>query len=103
MTVHVQTWAVTPAGWPKAARLRIVMIADLHACRPWMPERRVSAIVDQAQALGGDMIALLGDYPAHIPMTPDLSPSCVAAQLARLTAPLGVWSESSSTNKGACK
>lgn len=92
MTVHVQTWAVTPEHWPEGLRLRIVMLADLHACRPWMPEARVAEIVDQAQALGGDIIALLGDYPAHIPLTPDLPPAQVAAQLARLTAPHGVWS-----------
>ncbi len=37
------------------------------------------------------MIVLLGDYPAHIPLTRVVPPKDVARELARLVAPLGVW------------
>lgn len=57
-----------------------------------MPLSSIRRIVDQAQALGGDMIALLGDYPAHILLSGVVPPAEVAAELARLEAPLGVWS-----------
>ena len=92
MAVRVQTWAVRPEGWPEGAPLRIVILSDLHACRPWMGEDRILAIVDQAQALGGDLIALLGDYPGHIRLCPAVPPQVVASAFARLRAPLGVWS-----------
>lgn len=68
------------------------MLSDLHACRPWMDEDRILAVVDQAQALGGDLIALLGDYPGHIRLCPAVAPAVVAKALSRLSAPLGVWS-----------
>lgn len=71
--------------------MRIVVVADIHACRPWMPLKAVEAIADEAQSLGGDMIALLGDYVGHLPFARREAPDDVAAILARLTAPLGVW------------
>ncbi len=67
------------------------MIADLHACRPWMSAARVERIVAQANALDGDMIVLLGDYVGHIPLSPALRPAEVAGLLASLKAPMGVW------------
>ncbi len=91
MTVRVVTRALRPEGWPKGLRCRIVMIADLHACARWMPLSRIARIVDQAQALDGDLIALLGDYSGHILFGRSLRPEDVTAELARLRAPLGVW------------
>ena len=37
-------------------------MTDIHACRPWMPPERIRAIVERANALGGDIIVVLGDY-----------------------------------------
>lgn len=85
--VRVQTWRLA-AGLPP---MRIVMVADLHACWPWMPPGRIRRIIDQAQALGGDLIALMGDYPAHMPVMRRVEPRAVVAELARLRAPMGVW------------
>ena len=78
--------------WRNAKPLRIVALADIHACEPWMPADRVRAIVDEANALGGDIIVLLGDFTAGLGA---LKTGPVAARewgsaLAGLSAPLGV-------------
>ena len=35
----VRRYAPTPDGWPDGLRLRIGIIADIHACEPWMSAR----------------------------------------------------------------
>jgi uncharacterized protein len=62
MRLDVARYAITPPGWPEGLKLRIVALADIHACEPWMPTSRVAAIVDQANGLGADLIVLLGDF-----------------------------------------
>ena len=52
----------TRAPWPAGLTLRIAALADLHACEPWMSTARISGIVARTNALGADMIVLLGDY-----------------------------------------
>lgn len=52
----------TRAPWPAGLTLRIAALADLHACEPWMSAARISGIVARTNALGADMIVLLGDY-----------------------------------------
>lgn len=89
MNVRVQQWHVTPERW-RGPQLRIVMIADVHACWPWMRVSRVKRIVAQAQALNGDLIALMGDYPGHILGARPVQAGQVAAALGQLSAPLGV-------------
>jgi hypothetical protein len=84
-------YRVTPSGWPQGLRLRIAAIADLHACEPWMNLAMVEHIVAETNALGADLIALLGDYEtvnryadARVPMRQ------WSRALGRLRAPLGV-------------
>lgn len=72
--------------------LRIAMLADLHACTGNVPLSKVRAIVDQTNALGADMICLMGDYPGHNIGSRPLTPEEVLPELQRLHAPLGVWS-----------
>lgn len=57
----VVAYDVAVAGWT-AAPLRIVQLSDLHYGRPDMSLARLRAIVDQANALHADLIALTGDY-----------------------------------------
>lgn len=64
MRLRVQNWAVQPAGWRRGQRLRIAMVADVHATGFGMNERRVAQVVDLANAQGADLIALMGDYRA---------------------------------------
>jgi len=34
--LRVTRYAFTPLTWPKDLRLRLAIVADLHACDPWM-------------------------------------------------------------------
>jgi predicted MPP superfamily phosphohydrolase len=54
--------ALTPQCWPPGLKLRLVALADIHACDPWMPSDRIAEIVAQTNMLGGDIIVLLGDF-----------------------------------------
>ena len=90
--MRVKTWAFTPQGWTPGLKLRLVVVADVHGARPLMPPARIRRIVDQANALGGDMILLLGDYRAsHVMQTASVTIAEMAPIFADLTAPMGVW------------
>lgn len=92
LRMRVQHWAVQPAVWPRGRKLRVVMLADIHAGWPNMSEARVAQAVDLANAQGGDVIALMGDYRATHPWQIRKVPIEVSAPiLARLKAPLGVF------------
>lgn len=88
--MRVQRYAFTPAGWPVDLRLRIAVVADVHASEPYMPRSRIEEIVASTNALKPDVIALLGDYDsesAYVLRTPP--PDEWAQVLAQLSAPLG--------------
>lgn len=53
------------ANWPDDLKLRVALVADIHACEPWMDLDRVASIVRDTNALKPDLILLLGDYMAH--------------------------------------
>jgi predicted MPP superfamily phosphohydrolase len=90
--VAVTYWALAPQSWPKGQKLRIVVIADLHAGAPQMSLDRVQKIVAQANALQGDMTVILGDYLAdHTFQSRRYKIEDIAIQLAQLRAPLGVF------------
>ena len=78
--------------WPEDLELSIAVIADIHACYPWMSEERVGEIVDLANAQKPDLTVLLGDYVCtHRFVSGYVPPGAWAEQLARLEAPLGVY------------
>jgi uncharacterized protein len=80
------------ANWPEDLELTIAVIADIHACYPWMSEERVGDIVDLANAQKPDLTVLLGDYVCtHRLVSGYVPPGAWAEQLARLEAPLGVY------------
>ena len=59
--------------WPANSKpLSMAVIADIHACDPWMPLSRVSEIVSVANSLAPDVTLLLGDYVAGPPPLPHL-------------------------------
>ncbi len=88
---RVTQYSVHPRAWPRDLRLRLVVLADFHACEPWMPAERIAAICDQANALNGDIVLLLGDYMTSMWFnTGYVEPARWAEALARLKAPLGV-------------
>jgi predicted MPP superfamily phosphohydrolase len=79
-------------NWPEDLELDIAVIADIHACYPWMSEERVGDIVDLANAQKPDLTVLLGDYVCtHRLVSGYVPPGAWAEQLARLEAPLGVY------------
>ncbi len=88
---RVVRYNLVPNKWPAGLKLRLVILADLHACRPWMPPRRIGDICDQANALEGDVILLLGDFLSGMRMGGNrITSDEWAGKLARLAAPLGV-------------
>ena len=62
--LRLQPYAFTPPGWTPGLRLRIAVIADLHAGEPYMPLARIEHIVSATNDLKADVIVLLGDYVA---------------------------------------
>jgi len=89
----VTNYAPVPSNWPARQKLSITVIADLHAGGPNMGLDRVRQVVDTAQALDSDLIVILGDYFAtHKFVTERVPHAAWAAELARLKAPLGVYS-----------
>ena len=89
--LRVQRWQVPAAGFA-AKPLRIALVADLHAGIPTMGPERIARIVDQTNALGADLILLMGDYRATHPYQSRKVPIEESAPLlAGLRAPLGVY------------
>lgn len=92
MSLVVTRYKLTPPGWPAGQRLAIAVIADLHAGGPNMNVGHIRRIVDLANLLKPDLTLLLGDYFAtHRFVTTRVPHEVWAAELARLSAPLGVW------------
>lgn len=89
--LSVARYAFTPPDWPRGLRLRLALVADVHACYPWMRPDRISDIVDRTNALAPDVTLLLGDYSVGMRRfkTADVHPSVWASILAGLRAPLG--------------
>lgn len=90
-TPRIQRYSLTPPRWPPGLKLRIVVLADFHACEPWMTADRMAGICKTANELGGDIILLLGDYATSMKYILDTVPAeQIAAVLTTLQAPLGV-------------
>ncbi|HLH50641.1 MAG TPA: metallophosphoesterase [Roseiarcus sp.] len=91
--LELTPYTVSPPSWPDDLTLKIAVIADIHACEPWMSAERIASIVDLANAQQPDLTVLLGDFVvAHRFITGYVAPGAWAAELARLQAPLGVYS-----------
>lgn len=89
--LRVTRYNLTPPQWPSDFRLRIAVIADLHACDPWMSLKRIADIVARTNALRPDITVLLGDYVvSHRHVTRTIPANEWAPVLGGLKAPLGV-------------
>jgi predicted MPP superfamily phosphohydrolase len=89
----VTRYRLTPPGWPPGLRLRLAVLADIHACEPWMSIERIEGIVEQTNSLGADATLLLGDYVVGVRLRAVSSlvkDERWATALGRLKAPLGV-------------
>ena len=91
LRLRVTRYNIQPPQWPADFKLKIAVIADLHACDPWMSLERIESIVERTNALKPDITVLLGDYVAgHRQVTRFIPASEWAPVLAGLHAPLGV-------------
>jgi uncharacterized protein len=91
LRLRIARYDINPPRWPAGFSLKIAAIADLHACDPWMSLEHIEAVVERTNALGADIIVLLGDYVAgHRHVTRIIPPDEWAPVLAGLKAPLGV-------------
>jgi uncharacterized protein len=89
--LNVTRYRLKPPRWRAGQRLTITVIADLHAGGPNMGIARVRQVVDAGNALGSDLIVVLGDFFAtHAFVTERVPHAAWAAELARLQAPHGV-------------
>jgi uncharacterized protein len=89
--LKVTRYRLSPPQWPADFQLKIAVVADLHACDPWMSLKRIEGIVERTNALGPDIVVMLGDYVAgHRKVTRFIPADEWAAVLATLKAPLGV-------------
>ena len=91
LRLRVARYEISPPQWSAGFQLKIAVIADLHACDPWMSLEHIEAIVERTNALDADIIVMLGDYVAgHRHVTRYIAAGEWAPVLAGLKAPLGV-------------
>jgi uncharacterized protein len=89
----VTRYALAPPRWPSGLSLKLAVVADLHACKPWMSVERIEGIVAHVNALRPDCVLLLGDYVAGHSIARYSEPVAHrdwATALGGLKAPLGV-------------
>jgi len=90
--LDVTSYKVTPPSWPDGLELKAAVLADIHACEPWMPASRIKSIAEAANALNPDIIFLLGDFNGgHKFVTGPVVPDQWGEALSVLKAPLGVY------------
>jgi predicted MPP superfamily phosphohydrolase len=93
LLTRVKRYVLTPPNWPQGLSLKLVVLADIHACKPWMTVDRIAALAEQANSLKPDVILLLGDYVAGSHLVRGwVHAHEWAPALSGLRAPLGVYS-----------
>ncbi|MCI0735485.1 MAG: metallophosphoesterase [Beijerinckiaceae bacterium] len=91
--LDVTSYELTPPRWPAGLALRAAVLADIHACEPWMPASRVRGIARLTNDLKPDIIFLLGDFTGgHRYVTGPVMPGEWGEALSILRAPLGAYS-----------
>lgn len=90
LRLRVKRWRLAPPQWTGGA-LRIAVLSDLHMGEPHVSLARLERIVARTNALGADLILVLGDLEAgHRFVSRKVPMEAVAQALAKLAAPLGV-------------
>lgn len=93
LLTRVRRYRINPPGFRNHLKLKIAVLADIHACKPWMSPERIREIVDTTNELKPDLIVLLGDFVAgHHWVTEWVDAADWAPALSGLRAPLGVYS-----------
>lgn len=90
LRLRVKRRRVNPANW-SGGPLTIAVLADIHMGEPYVTLDRLRQIVTRTNALGADLIVILGDLEAgHRFVTARVSMEETAKVLAGLSAPMGV-------------
>jgi uncharacterized protein len=93
LRLNVTSYRVTPPRWPDGLTVKAAVLADIHACEPWMPASRVRGIANLTNDLSPDIVFLLGDFSGgHRYVTGPVMPDNWGEALSILKAPLGVYS-----------
>jgi uncharacterized protein len=88
---QVKHYSLTPPGWTSGFKLKVAALSDMHCGGFHMPLARIQEIVAKTNALGADVILLLGDYVTRTDRNiHQVAHDVWAAELAKLRAPLGV-------------
>jgi uncharacterized protein len=88
---QITRYRLSPPGWTPGLKLKVAALSDLHCGGFHMSLARIEEIVAKTNALGADIILLLGDYVTRADRNVhQISSASWAAVLARLKAPLGV-------------
>ncbi|MEL7388194.1 MAG: metallophosphoesterase, partial [Pseudomonadota bacterium] len=83
-------YKLRPGHWSPGLDLKVALIADIHACNPWMSAERIEYIVARTNALKPDITLLLGDFSSGMRfVTSYVHSSEWAPILAGLRTPLG--------------
>lgn len=91
LRLRVKRWRIRRQDWA-APPLKIAILADLHVGEPHVSLKRVRRIVKRTNALGADVILLLGDFAAgHRFVSAPVNIADLAPVLAGLKAPNGVF------------
>src|ERR1700722_20379224 len=62
LQLRVTRYQVSPPQWPADLNLKIAVIADVHACDPWMSLQHIERIVEHTKTPGTDIPVLLANY-----------------------------------------
>ena len=87
--VRITTYRFTPSRWPTGVRLRVAVLADLHAHPRSMGEAELRAVVESTNALRPDVTVLLGDYGSQ--SAGPVPPEVTANLLRDLVAARGIY------------
>lgn len=93
LRLKLTTYSIAPPHWPAGLTVKAAVLADIHACEPWMPATRIRAIAEMTNALAPDVIFILGDFNgSHKFVSGPVAPDEWGEALSILQAPLGVYS-----------
>ena len=87
--IRVTRYHVQSPAW-EGDSVTVALVSDIHAIAPAMSSDRIARVVARTNALGAELILLLGDYVRAHWMGRPLSEAEIAQGLAGLAAPLGV-------------
>lgn len=88
--IGIVRYAPKLPAWPATLPLRIAMLSDFHVSEPWLGVDALETIVEKTNALGADIVLLLGDFEEGPRFSRHLPADAWAKPLAGLRAPLGV-------------